>query len=907
MSEDPLASIDQLCDAFEQALDTGKSPQLQDFLSRADELTRGKLLRELLLTEWEWKDRTKQKVRLGEYLSHFPENEADVREAFRQRAQSLPTPKEIGHYRIVRPLGAGGMGEVFLAEDRRLGRQVALKLLPAEWAEDAKRRHRFMTEARAASALNHPNVCVIHEVGETEAERPYLTMEFLDGEPLDQRMRQNSFTISETVEVGLQIADALDAAVASGVIHRDLKPANIHLGKRGLVKVLDFGLAKLVGGEMLADTSASTQEETKSGQIMGTPNYMSPEQAMGKAVDHRCDLFSLGIVLYELLTGRRPFAGASFAETLSRIINHQPEAIARFNYDVPTELERIVRKLLEKDPASRYQTPGELLVDLKNLRRDLGRPDRTVTAAGSILSPQVSGVGASAPATVIPELIPDGDVLLNFAPIDDKPLFEGRNGWVSQLYRHLSVRVEQLSGEAVKIARHPGFTGEEETDLELGKHVENAKAMVSVVSPPFVKRDGCVKQVEAFCSKAKETEGLWVENKPRLFKVMKAPVASAEIPGEVGDVFSQLFGFEFFEQDAVTGRIREFDEALGENLKQRFHERLYDLAYEICQVLRILKQLRSSDGLGRQPDANRRVVYLAPTTSDLDNERDRIRRELVERGHMVLPETPLPLSSQELDRVVRGHLGKCSVAIHLLGANYGVTPEDSEESLPCLQVRASATHARDHDLKRYLWMPRLDGVKDSRQQSFLQQVQHDSDLQTQAEVMEGNFSLLKREVVRWLDPPEPKVTLPAAANVRSNSGTPTVYLICEARDEEATEPLEDFLFSQGVEVSLPAFDGSDAEADALHRENLMSCDAAIVFYGAAPKAWVDIKLREIMKAPGLGRETSIVHQMVYVSPPSDRRKGRYRSLQAKVVRQGEVFEESEALKDFVTQLKGGQE
>jgi len=888
-------------------LDCWRGASLEAFLSHYGEVDSAKLLKELLLLEWELKDKAGEAIGLGDYLARFPDQENIVRDVFRQHSGNGLPPKEIGHYRVLRPLGAGGMGEVFLAEDRQLGRQVAFKLLPTEWAEDPKRRHRFLTEARAASALNHPNVCVIHEVGETESGRPYLTMEFLDGLTLDQKRRQQGFSISETVDVGMQIADALEAAFSRGVVHRDLKPANISINERGLVKVLDFGLAKIIGSETMADTAASTQEETKSGQILGTPNYMSPEQALGKPVDHRCDLFSLGVVLYELLTGRQPFAGRSFSETIQRIINSQPEAIARFNYDVPSELERIVRKLLEKEAVRRYQSPSDLLVDLRNLRRDLSGAPGAVTGVETFSDRSMSMGGATPTEVAMAELVPEGDVILNFAPVDDKSLFDGRKGWVSQLYRHLSVRVEQLSGEPVKIARHPGFTGQEETDLELEKHLNKAKAMVSVVSPPFMKRDGCVKQVKNFCDHLEQGEGLWVENKARLFKVMKSPVAPGEIPGDLGGVFSQLFGFDFFETDSVTGRIREFDEALGETLKQRFHERLYDLAYEICQVLRILKQLRSSGGKVSEPVANRRVVYLAPTTSDLDGERDRIRRELLERGHMVIPETPLPLAKQELERVVRGHLDKCSVAIHLLGANYGITPEDSAESLPCLQLKMSAAHAREHDIKRYLWMPSLTSVEDVRQKDFLRQVQEDVSLQDKAEIMEGDFSLLKREVVRWLEPPKPKPAALNAGDVRGGEvkdGPPKVYLICEARDEEAIEPLEDYLFAQGLEVSLPAFDGTDSDAEALHRENLMSCDAAIVFYGAAPKAWVDIKLRELLKAPGLGREGAIEAQMVYVVPPGDRRKDRYRSLQAEVLRQGETFEASEELATFVAMLKG---
>ena len=904
--------IDALCDAFEAARRAGQRPRIEAELDKIEPAARHELLKELLLVEWELVEEQGAPIQVGDYVARFPEHETLIRQTLGQRQPEARIPDVIAHYKILKLLGAGGMGEVFLAEDCRLGRKVALKLLPEAWAKDRNRRQRFLTEARASSSLNHPNVCVTHEVGETAEGQPYLTMEFLEGGTLDKRVAVRPLTVIEVVNVAIQIADALEAAFARGVVHRDLKPGNISVNDRGLVKVLDFGLAKILTEESRLEPGATPRHETQTGAILGTPAYMSPEQASGAGVDHRSDLFSLGSVLYELLTGRRPFTGANVAEIIQRIISAQPDAIARFNYEVPAELERIVRKLMEKEATRRFQTPADLLVDLRNFRRDLESPARP-GAPPAALSPALSattatGAFATAPTapakTVMAELVPDGDVLLNFAPADDLPLYDGRQGWVSQLYRHLSVRMEQLSGERIKLARHPGFTGRHDTDLELQRHLAKVKAMVSVVSPPFVKNEGCVRELQEFCVNAEESGGLWIDNKPRVFKVLKTPVAPAEIPGDVSDLFARLFAFEFYEQDPVTGRIREFDEAFGETLRQRFHERLYDLAYEVCQVLRILKQLQSGVVDSGKAPSHRQVIYLAPTTSDLQTERDRMRRELLERGHMVLPETPLPLSVKELERVVRGHLDKCSMAIHLLGINYGVTPEDSAESLPCLQVKLSAQHARQKPFKCYFWMPGVAQVTDARQKSFLEQVQEDPTLHDNAEVMEGDLSLLKREVIRWLEPTKPKpAALAAPAAVKSADGPPKVYLICEPRDEGGIEPLEDYLFAQGLDVCLPAFDGSDADAEALHRDNLLTCDAAIVFFGAAPRAWVDIKLRELLKAAGSGRSGPIRVQAVYVAPPEDHRKERFRSLQARVIRQGAGFKPGAELEAFVTELK----
>ena len=276
--------------------------------------------------------------------------------------------KSISHYQIISLVGKGGMGEVYRARDTKLDRTVALKILPEEMSADAERMRRFVREAKAASALNHPNVAHIYEIGEGDGVS-FIAMEYVEGQTLAARINGHPLETNEIVEIGSQIADALDEAHSKGITHRDIKPANVMLTPRGQVKVLDFGLAKIVKPQSV-DSNVSTLVPTTPGVVMGTVPYMSPEQALGHEVDHRSDLFSLGVVLYEMATGRLPFAGANTGETLDRILHAQPEAMARFNYDVPAELERIVRKCLEKDRERRYQSARELLVDLKNLKRD---------------------------------------------------------------------------------------------------------------------------------------------------------------------------------------------------------------------------------------------------------------------------------------------------------------------------------------------------------------------------------------------------------------------------------------------------------------------------------------------------------------------------------------------------------
>ncbi|HSB27510.1 MAG TPA: protein kinase [Pyrinomonadaceae bacterium] len=294
---------------------------------------------------------------------------------------SIPSGKTFGHYEVRSPLGAGGMGEVYLAQDTLLERLVALKFLPVEIAGDAQRLRRFIQEAKAASALNHPNIAHIYEIGEADGVR-FIAMEYVEGRSLDQTINGSPMKVAQLLRIAPQIADALSEAHSKGIVHRDIKSANIILTNRGQVKVLDFGLAKIVAkshAEPLADIS--TQLKTSPGIVIGTVPYMSPEQALGQEVDHRSDIFSLGVVLYEMATGHLPFSGRTTTETISRITHEQPEALSRFNYEVPLEFERIVRKCLEKDRERRYQSAGELVIDLENLKRDSHSSSQPTVAA----------------------------------------------------------------------------------------------------------------------------------------------------------------------------------------------------------------------------------------------------------------------------------------------------------------------------------------------------------------------------------------------------------------------------------------------------------------------------------------------------------------------------------------------
>src|SRR5687768_12288274 len=329
---------------------------------------------------------------------------AEVAHMIEIKIKKLEAGKRFGYYEIINQIGVGGMGEVYLARDKKLDREVAIKILNEEFNEDQSHLQRFVSEAKAASALNHPNILTIYEFGEAEDAR-FIVSEYIEGKTLREIIRESRLRLPEILDVSIQITGALSAAHKAHLVHRDIKPENIMIRPDGYVKVLDFGLAKLVEQKNRSilgmEEPTVRQNRTAKGVILGTVNYMSPEQAKGEGVDERNDIFSIGVLVYEMFAGKPPFESGNAIETIASILNKDPVPLTRQTPQVPREIERIINKALRKDREERYQTAKDLLIDLKDVRQDLdfqnklertAAPDRA-EAKTQIFNPITSDIG----------------------------------------------------------------------------------------------------------------------------------------------------------------------------------------------------------------------------------------------------------------------------------------------------------------------------------------------------------------------------------------------------------------------------------------------------------------------------------------------------------------------------------
>jgi len=768
----------------------------------------------------------------------------------------------VERYRIVSLLGKGGMGEVYRADDLMLKEPVALKILPLHLGERRRVLEALRNEVKQARQVSHRHVCRVHDIGEIDG-RPLLSMEFIEGEDLASLLRRiGQLPTAKALQLATQLAEGLEAAHDQDVLHLDLKPANLMINRSGDLKISDFGLSRL----------GST--DTDDGTIAGTPPYMAPEQLLDGAVSKACDIYAFGLILFEMLTGRRPFEARKFEE-VSEFHASGSKVVppSTFLADIAADLEQLILGCLEPDPNHRPQSFRKIL---DRLRAD---------------GPDPSPVGGE--AGIEDSTIEESDVYLSFAPVDDLPISAEKLGWVTQFRRNLQIRVEQLSGRQVRVFRPARSSASDELDAETLECLPRVKAMVSVVSPPFVNSSGCLREVEAYWEPNARDGSLYVDGHTRVLKVMKSPIDDDELPEGLREHLGELIGFDFFEYDSESGRIKEYAEWFGSEAEQRFHERIYDLAQEINALFKAMGKVSEPAGKGK-------VIYLATTTSDIAPLRDRIRRELIGRGHKILPERPLPLLAGEAEAAIQAYLAESDLAIHPIGSSYGIIPEGSERSLAAMQNELAAQHSKNTGLPRVIWIPSDVSPGDERQRSLVEDLKTLPDQHCNAEIVINTFQTLKPIVLDKLTVDESPAASAAPAG-EAGSRPRRIYLICEPKDEEAIEPLEDYLFEQGFELSLPDFEADEVEAAKMHRENLCDCDGVIIFYGSGRNAWVDVKLRNILKMSGYGRKEELAVNAIYIAPPFDRRKERYRSHSAEIIRQEGEFDPA-ALQPLIARL-----
>ena len=784
-----------------------------------------------------------------------------------QSSAFVPGRVLVDRYRIVSLLGKGGMGEVYRADDLKLEQPVALKFLPSALEQDQALLKALYNEVRAARRVSHRHVCRVYDIGEAEGMH-FLTMEYIEGEDLGSLLhRIGRLPSDKAIELIRQLCSGLQAAHEEGLLHLDLKPGNLMIDREGVLRITDFGLARL---------SRDAASETKRA---GTPAYMAPEQLLEGKASVLSDLYAVGLVMYAMVTGRRvhntnsPVEIARWYESGSI-----PDPPSRTVADLDREVERVILHLLESDPVKRPASANAVLERLK------------VTAPMDFLTA---------------DELEKSDVYISFAAVDDQALSPEHEGWISQLQRDLEVRIQQLSGTPVRVCKLNKHTpGRDEPVQRVLEYLPTVKTLVSVVSPPFVQATGCLQEVEAFWSAADREHNISVGGTTRILKAIKAPVESDIVPPRLQRAFDSASGFEFYDHDPETGRVREYDEALGSRARQYYYQCLYDLAHDVNLVLKSYRPGEAGEKASAvSSDEDGKTVYLAETTSDLRSERDRLKRELVERGHRVLPDRALPMEQPELETTVRGWLQEAELALHPVGCRYGWVPEGEERSFVELQNKWAAEHSREFGLPRLVWVPNVAEVEDGRQAEVIRGMQEEPSMRIGAEVFGGRVNAFKDLMLQRLIPSADQ-NEPAMERGGGDEPRPIqVYLIADPNDEERIAELEDYLFEQGMEVCLPDFESMDEEEiAAAHRENLCECDGVIVYYGDVRRTWVETKLRELLKASGFGRRAPFLSKTVYLAPPFDARKDRFKTHLADLVRQPGSFDPAE-LQSLVAHLK----
>jgi hypothetical protein len=484
---------------------------------------------------------------------------------------------------------------------------------------------------------------------------------------------------------------------------------------------------------------------------------------------------------------------------------------------------------------------------------------------------------------------------ISYAHIDNQYFQGGNRGWIDLLHERLEVRLAQLLGKPPRIWRDRRLKGYEVFDETIVIELSRSAILISVVSPRYIDSESCRSEVENFFRLANQTGGVQLGDKRRVFRVVKTHVPFEQHPTGLRD----LLPYEFYERNEASGRVYEFDhEISGQGDKdKRYWNKFEDLAWDLHELIKYLESPNpntSSSGA---------TIYLAETTSDLSGERDRVRRELAQYGHSVLPDKALPLEASALKSAVRDYLQRSRLSVHFIGEHYGIIPEmEHDRSVVRMQQELAVERGDDAQFSRLIWMPPGLQPKDERQQKFVLDLQNSFTSHNGSELLQVKLEDLKTIIQSKLTQKpksEPVVSVQASA-VR-------IYLVCDQQDAVAVEPLRNSLLDQGYETILPLSEGSDAEVFEDHKENLLLCDAVLIFQGRASEGWLRMKLRELLKLPGYGRTTPLLSKSIYIGAPESAPKERFKTLEALVIRNYSEFDPA-SLEPFIariTKAKGG--
>jgi hypothetical protein len=488
----------------------------------------------------------------------------------------------------------------------------------------------------------------------------------------------------------------------------------------------------------------------------------------------------------------------------------------------------------------------------------------------------------------------DEDIFISYAHIDNEPLAEGLEGWVETLHERLQIRLNQLTGETVSIWRDRKLQGNDIFSETLITKLARVALLVAILSPRYVRSEWCLKELNEFCRSAALAGGLTIGDKSRIFKVVKTYIPLADHPTQL----QNLLGYEFYEYDPARNRAKEFLPDVTSTRDIRYWERLDDLAYDIKQLIETMKGASPLTNTGASAaSATGKVIYLAETTSDLGNERDLIKRELQQHGHTVLPDKGLPLYAPTLKETVREYLERCELSIHLLGASYGVIPEDADKSLA--QIQSELAEERETALRRIVWMPNGLEVRHDAQKKFISHFQFGLNGHKGTEVLQTSLEDLKQLIEERLRPQQPSASSQSAGN--GAAGPASVYLICDREDMTDISSIEGCIYDRGLDVLLPAFEGDEAQIKEYHKESLMDCDAVLIYYGRANDIWLRMKQRELQKIAGYGRKRPLLGKAIYITGPPTPPKELIRDREAFVIKNYEPFTQG-CLEPFLSQV-----